>query len=91
MTITWGKIHKYFGMTIYYSLLGKLKLSMVDYIGKVINYILGDMKVESATPAAHHLFDIAENITKPSQTDAELFHHFVTQLLYLSKQAPPYI
>ena len=81
MTITWGKIHKYLRMTIYYSLPGKVKLSMVGYIGKVLNYILGDMKVESATPAAHHLFDIAENITKPSQTDAELFHIFVAQTL----------
>ena len=48
-----------------------------------------DMKGESSTPAAHHLFDIAEDATKLSQADADLFHHFVAQLLYLSKRARP--
>ena len=42
-----------------------------------------DMKGESATPAAHHIFDIAEDATKLSKADADLFHHFVAQLLYL--------
>ena len=45
------------------------------------------MKGESVTPAAHHLFNIAEDTTKLSQADAELFHHFVAQLIYLSKRA----
>ena len=47
------------------------------------------MKGESATPAAHQLFDIAEDATKLSQADADLFHHFVAQLIYLSKRARP--
>ena len=44
---------------------------MIDYIGKVIDNIPEDMKGGSATPAAHHLFYIAENATKyprPTQT-----------------------
>ena len=49
------------------------------------------MKGESATPAAHNIFDIAEDATKLSQANADLFHHFVAQLLYLSKRARPYI
>ena len=48
-----------------------------------------DMKGESATPATHHLFEIAEDATKLSQADADLFHHFVAQLLYLSKRLCP--
>ena len=47
------------------------------------------MKGESATPAAHHLFDITEDATKISKSDADLFHHFVAQLLYLSKRERP--
>ena len=47
------------------------------------------MKGESAPPAAHHLFDIAEDATKISQAEADLFHNFLTQLLYLSKSARP--
>ena len=34
-------------------------------------------------------FYIAEDATKLSQADADLFHHFVAQLLYLSKRARP--
>ena len=39
MTIMWGKIHKYLGMTINYFFPGKVVLSMVNYIGKIIDYI----------------------------------------------------
>ena len=89
MTITRGKVHKYLRMTIDYSSPGKLIFSMIDYIGKMIDDIPEDMKDESATPATHHLFDISEDATKLSQADAYLFHHFVAQLLYLSKRASP--
>ena len=47
------------------------------------------MKGESATLASHQLFDIAEDATKLSQADADHFHHFVAQLLYLSKRERP--
>ena len=37
MNITQGKVHKYLEMTIDYSSPGKVILSMIDYIGKMIN------------------------------------------------------
>ena len=37
MTTMWGKVHKYLGMTIDYSLPGKLILSMIDCIGKILD------------------------------------------------------
>ena len=82
-------MHKYPGMTIDYSSPGKLILSMINYIGKIIEDIPEDMKGESATPAAHQNFDIAEDSTKLSQDDTDLFRHFLAQLLYLSKRARP--
>ena len=39
MTITRGKVHKYLGMTIDYSSPGKLILSMIDYIRKMLDDI----------------------------------------------------
>ena len=36
MTIAWGKIHKYFGMTIDYSSPVKLVFYMVDYIENML-------------------------------------------------------
>ena len=89
MTITRGKVHKYLGMTIDYSSLGKVIFSMINYIEKIIDDIPEDMKGESSIPSAHHLFDIAEDATKLHQDDAELFHHLVEQLVYFSKRARP--
>ena len=89
MTITRGKVHKYLGMTIYYSSPGKLIFSMIEYNGKTIDDIPEDMRGESATYAAHHIFYIAEDATKLSQADAEPFHHFVAQTIYLSKMSRP--
>ena len=55
----------------------------------MIENIPEDMKGKSDTPAAHHLFDISEDATKLPQSDADLFHHFVAQLLYLSNRSRP--
>ena len=62
---------------------------MINYIGKLFDDITEDMKGESVTPAAHHLFYIETDATKLSQADADIFHHFVAQLIYLSKRARP--
>ena len=40
MTTTQGNIHKYFGMTMDYSLISKEIFSVVDYILKMLTYIL---------------------------------------------------
>ena len=45
MTIKHGKIHKYLGMAINYSFPGKVKFSMVDYIGNMFDNIPEDIKV----------------------------------------------
>ena len=46
---------------------------------------------ESDTPDAHQHFVIAEDTTNLSQTNTDLFHQFLAQLLYLSKRARLYI
>ena len=58
MTITRGKVHKYLRMTIDFSSPGKVIFSMINYIEKMLDDIPEDMKVKSATPSAHQLFDI---------------------------------
>ena len=64
---------------------------MIDYIVKILNDITEDMNQESATPDVHHLFYISEDATKLSQDDADLFHLFLAQLIYLSHRARPEI
>ena len=39
MTITWGKVHKYLGTTIDYYLPSKVKFSMINFIGKMLDDI----------------------------------------------------
>ena len=56
---------------------------MIDYTGKILDNIPEDVKGVSSTLDVHHLFDIAEDATKLSQSNAELFHHFVAQLPFL--------
>ena len=87
ITITWGKIHKYLGMTIDSSSPGKVIFPMFGYIGNMLYDIPEDIKGVSATPASRHLVYIEEDETKLSWTNADLFCHFVAQLLYLSKIA----
>ena len=45
------------------------------------------MKGKSATPAVHHLFDTAEDVTKLSLTNSEILHHLMAHLLYILNQA----
>ena len=45
------------------------------------------MKGVLVSPTAHHPFNIAEDVTKLSQVDSDIFHHLLAQLLYLSKRA----
>ena len=87
MTITRGKLNKYLRMTIDYSSPGKIILSMIYHIGNMLDDITEYMKGVLVSPTAHHPFNIAEDVTKLSQVDSDIFHHFLAQLLYLSKRA----
>ena len=62
---------------------------MINHIGKIIDDTLEDIKGGSYTPSTHHIFDVAEDATKLYQSDEDLSHHFVAQLLYISKRARP--
>ena len=66
ITITQGKIHKYLGMTIYYSFPVKVIFYMIDYDRNMINDIQKDMKGGSATIVTRHIFDISEDVIKLS-------------------------
>ena len=89
ITIKRCKVHKHLKTTIDYSWPGKIIFSIIDYIGKILDGVPEDMKGESATPSALHIFDIAEDATKLYQANANLFHHFVAKILYLSERERP--
>jgi hypothetical protein len=90
LTITRGKVHEYLGMTIDYSDEGKVKFTMFDYLQNMFDELPADMDGEAATPAAAHLFQVNEiDPEKLSEDRAQLFHHNVAKLLFLSRRARP--
>ena len=82
-TITRGKIHHYLGMMINFSSPGKVKFTIVYCLGIFLYALPEYMKGWLATPDAHHSFYIANEMTHLSKECAEIFHRFVTQLLYM--------
>jgi hypothetical protein len=78
-------------MTLDFSLEGKVRITMVDYIQNMLNDLPSDMDGEAATPAANHLFDVnaATADMLLDREAAELYHHNVAKLLFLCKRARP--
>ena len=64
LTIRRGNVHDYLGMTLDYSISGKVKIIMSDYIFNILHGLPEDMDGESPTPAANYLFDI--NMSDPT-------------------------
>ena len=85
---TRGKIHNYLGMTLDYSTSKKLKLSMKDYIEKMIKEFPETLK-ESYCPWNENLFKLNEDAERLSKDKSEVFHKFVAKGLFASKRARP--
>jgi hypothetical protein len=84
-----GKVHNYLGMTINYSLSGKVQISMVDYNDGMLAEIPEDMAGESSTLAPNHLFQVNPSCDKLTEDQAVMFHHNAVKLLFLCKRARP--
>jgi Reverse transcriptase (RNA-dependent DNA polymerase) len=69
LTISRGKIHEYLGMTLDYSVKGKVKISMTDYVINMLKELPVDMEGVAATPASPHLFTV--NTENPTLLDTE--------------------
>ena len=84
-----GKIHYYLGMTLDFSLPGKVQIRMEEYIRNMLTELPEDMEGLATTPAAEHLFKINDTPTYLTDEDAMFFHHNVAKLLFLCKRARP--
>jgi hypothetical protein len=89
ITVQVGKVHPYLGMTIDYSVQGKVMINMIDYIKKILDETDEIFPGTSSTPAANHLFSVNRNATKLSTKDADFFHYLTAKLLFLCKRARP--
>jgi hypothetical protein len=88
LTISCGKVLEYLGMKIDYSNTGKVMFSMRYYVKNLLEECPDELlKAGTATtPAANHISNINPNAIKLNKEKAEIFHHLVAKLLYLSKR-----
>ena len=90
ITQTRGKVHEYLGMTLDYREDGVVKVTMVDYINKMLTELPTDMNGVAPSPAANHLFKVNDSDPKKLDKDtSDMFHRNVAKLLFLSKRARP--
>jgi hypothetical protein len=87
-----GKIHKYLGMTLDYSILGQIKSTMLEYVNEILAAFDkeepkgGDTKTSVAPDS---LFKVNKDCNKFAQDKAVEFHNLVVKTLYDTKRARP--
>ena len=85
-----GKVHKYLGMTLDYSISGKVQIKMLDYIKEMINAFPEEITRETNTPAGAHLFNVRKNnISLLVEEKATTFHTITAKGLFVCKRARP--
>ena len=86
LMVTQGETHDYLGTAIDYTIPGKVKITMLDFVQGVLDEYPDDlMKGPSLTPAANHLFNVDLECNKLDNKKASRFHLLMAKLLYLSK------
>ena len=60
-----GPVHDYLGMTLDFSMKGKVQVTMINYIHDMLAELPADMDSVASTPAADHLFQVNPWTWKP--------------------------
>ena len=85
-----GLVHEYLGITINYSIPGKVAFLIYDFLEKVILEESKDLKKSCEYYLGNDkLFKVDENSSKRPPKKAELFHFIVAELLFTSKRGRP--
>jgi hypothetical protein len=74
-------------MKLDYSTVGKVKITMQDYIERMLEELPDNMDGTVATPAANHLFEVKLESTMLDHATTDFFHTNVAKLLFLCKRA----
>jgi hypothetical protein len=90
LTVCRGMIYDYLGMTLDYTVPGKVMINMDHYVNELLDEVPADMRNgTSTTPAAAYLYDVNEDAEKLNQERIDTFHTITAKLLFLSKRARP--
>ena len=84
-----GKIHDYLGMDLDWSVGGKVTISMIKYVYKILEDFIEVIKKTAATPARDNIFQVrAEELGEHLLEELVVaFQYAVAQLLFLSQCA----
>ena len=88
MEVSRGKVHKYLGMTLDYTVRGQVKITMIDFLDKFLTYFgktepKGGGKKTSAAP--ENLFNVDKYFKKLPQSKTVQFQKLVAKTLYGTK------
>jgi len=61
------------------------KISLYEYIEKMLAKLLSDINGTTKTPAVVHIFNVNPQVNKLPEEKAQLFHHLVVKLFYLCR------
>ena len=72
-------------MTLDYTSKNKMKISMYKYLDKFLTELPMDMNGAAKALAANYLFNVNPDAKKLPEAIAQLFHHLMAKLLYISR------
>jgi hypothetical protein len=96
-----GQTHKYLGMSLDFSLTGQCRVTMHDYIDRILHvydlaikdhndgYQIIEKRRAKTSTAPGNLFVVNEDCEKQSNKAAAAFHTVVAKALYFIKRARP--
>ena len=88
MTVHHGKVHDYLGMRLDFSVEGQVKVSMFDYVDKILSNWKKRAPEDQGTKtsaAPRDLFVVDKDCAKLDKETAEDFHYFVAKTLFATK------
>ena len=90
LTATQGNIHDYLGMTFDLSTPGGVKVSMDDYIDKVLTGFPKELFETAPSPAGDHLFKVHKEDEQKvlPEEKGSMYHNVVPQLLFAAFRVP---
>ena len=74
-------------MDLYFSKDGKCKISMINYLNKLIEYFLEVFEESALSSASSHLFQVRGDFPKFLGFQAHELHNITTKILFLSYQS----
>ncbi len=99
MKVARGKVHKYLGMMLDFTIKYVLKVTMIEYVNEIIaswdkacldfddGFEILNNRKKLAMLAPEDLFKVDESVVKLGSAKAKVFHTIVAKALYVSKPA----